>query len=66
MANATLSRASYAIGIVCALMEEKAAMEAMLDTKHGNLAPKPEDTNSYTFGRIGRHNVVIACLLGGH
>ncbi|KAH0262087.1 purine and uridine phosphorylase, partial [Aureobasidium melanogenum] len=69
MADSRLPRLppeAYAIGIICALFEEKAAVEAMLDKKHDALDQKPEDTNSYTFGRIGKHNVVIACLPGGH
>ncbi|KAH0161832.1 purine and uridine phosphorylase, partial [Aureobasidium melanogenum] len=69
MADSSLPRLppeAYAIGIICALFEEKAAVEAMLDKKHDALDQKPEDTNSYTFGRIGKHNVVIACLPGGH
>ncbi|KAG9853442.1 purine and uridine phosphorylase, partial [Aureobasidium melanogenum] len=65
MASSRLSREAYAIGIICALYEEKAAVEAMLDERHEALDQKPEDTNSYTFGKIGRHNVVIACLPGG-
>ncbi|KAH0158586.1 purine and uridine phosphorylase, partial [Aureobasidium melanogenum] len=66
MASSCLSREDYAIGIICALFEEKAAVEAMLDKKHDALDQKPEDINSYTFGAIGKHNVVIACLPGGH
>lgn len=66
MASSRLSREDYAIGIICALFEEKAAVEAMLDEEHEALDQKSEDTNSYTFGKIGKHNVVIACLPGGH
>jgi nucleoside phosphorylase len=47
-------------------MEEKAAMEVMLDEEHEPLEQKSGDHNSYTLGRIGKHNVVIACLPGGH
>ncbi|KAI4853705.1 purine and uridine phosphorylase [Aureobasidium sp. EXF-8845] len=66
MSSTTLSHASYGIGIICALMEEKAAMEVMLDEEHELLEQKSGDRNSYTLGRIGKHNVVIACLLEGH
>lgn len=66
MASSRLSREDYAVGIICALFEEKAAVEAMLDEEHEALDQKTEDTNSYTFGKIGKHNVVIACLPGGH
>jgi hypothetical protein len=47
-------------------MEEKAAMEVMLDEEHEPLEQKSGDHNSYTLGRIGKHNVVIACLPGGY
>ncbi|KAH0349174.1 purine and uridine phosphorylase, partial [Aureobasidium melanogenum] len=66
MASSDLSPETYAIGIICALFEEKAAVEAMLDEEHEALDQKSEDPNSYTFGKIGKHNVVIACLPGGH
>jgi nucleoside phosphorylase len=66
MSGTTLSHGSYGIGIICGLLEEKAAMEVMLDEEHENLEQKAGDHNSYTLGRIGKHNVVIACLPGGH
>jgi nucleoside phosphorylase len=66
MSSTTLSHGSYGIGIICALVEEKAAMEMMLDEEHGMLKQKSGDHNSYTLGRIRKHNVVIACLPGGH
>jgi nucleoside phosphorylase len=55
----------YQIGIICALALEKAAVEAMLDEEHPRLETKEHDVNDYTFGRIGVHNVVIACLPAG-
>ena len=66
MSKATLSRERYTIGVICALFEEKAAMVMMLDEKHEPLEQKSGDNNSYTLGKIGQHNVVIACLPGGH
>jgi nucleoside phosphorylase len=66
MSSTTLSHGSYGIGIICALVEEKAAVEMMLDEEHEKLGQKSRDHNSYTLGRIGKHNVVIACLPGGH
>jgi nucleoside phosphorylase len=66
MSTTTLSHGAYGIGIICALVEEKAAMEMMLDEEHEKLDQKSGDHNSYTLGRIGKHNVVIACLPGGH
>ncbi|KAK2029663.1 purine and uridine phosphorylase [Colletotrichum zoysiae] len=60
-----LSYEAYTVGWVCALPLERAAAEAMLDEKHEVLAMKPNDSNVYTFGRIGPHNIVIACLPSG-
>ncbi|UKZ82599.1 hypothetical protein TrVFT333_010392 [Trichoderma virens FT-333] len=37
----------------------------MLDRKHPNLRPSHNDGNVYTFGSIGGHNIVIACLPKG-
>jgi nucleoside phosphorylase len=55
----------YQIGIICALALEKAAVEAILDEEHPRLEKKEHDVNDYTLGRIGVHNVVIACLPAG-
>jgi nucleoside phosphorylase len=65
MIDSTHPRESYSVGIICALDVEKAAVEATLDAEHKRL-PKPVgDDNSYSFGRIGAHNVVVACLPAG-
>jgi nucleoside phosphorylase len=66
MPNKPLPREAYAIAVICALVEEKAAMEMMFDEEHETLEQRPNDPNSYAFGSIGGHNVVIACLPGGH
>ena len=55
----------YQIGIICALALEKAAVEAMLDEEHPRPQKKEHDVNNYTLGRIGVHNVAIACLPAG-
>jgi nucleoside phosphorylase len=55
----------YQIGIICALATEKAAMVAMLDETYDKLPKDKADPNDYTFGRIGEHDVVIACLPAG-
>lgn len=55
----------YAIGVICALAIEKAAVEAMLDERHPPLKTIQGDENSYTLGGIGKHNVVVACLPAG-
>ncbi|KAL4884869.1 hypothetical protein BJY04DRAFT_214751 [Aspergillus karnatakaensis] len=54
----------YSIGWICALADpELLAAAAMLDEEHPILpAASQQDTNSYLLGRIGSHNVAIACL----
>lgn len=59
------SRNAYTVGIICALAVEKAAVEAMLDEEHSRLSAAPGDDSDYTFGKIGQHHVVIACLSAG-
>lgn len=61
----TLSREDYTIGWVCALSVELAAAEEMLDEEHETPKYDAHDTNIYTCGRVGEHNVVIACLPEG-
>ncbi|PYH71859.1 ankyrin [Aspergillus vadensis CBS 113365] len=60
-----LSHDDYTIGWVCALAIEAAAAMAMLDQIHPALPIHARDSNSYTLGSIGRHNIVIACLPAG-
>jgi hypothetical protein len=48
-----LCRDDYTVGWVCALPVELAAAQEMLDEEH--------DTNLYICGRVGEHNMVIAC-----
>ncbi|KAH8730689.1 nucleoside phosphorylase domain-containing protein, partial [Phaeosphaeriaceae sp. PMI808] len=55
----------YTVGWVCALPKELIAAAAMLDETHADLPRKPNDHNAYTLGRVGRHNVVVACLPKG-
>jgi nucleoside phosphorylase len=47
------------------LATEKAAMVAMLDETNPRLKKEKGDENEYTEGRIGVHNVVVACLPAG-
>ena len=61
----THPRQSYTVGIICALDVEKAAVEATLDEEHGRVEKAVGDDNAYTFGKIGSHNVVVACLPAG-
>jgi nucleoside phosphorylase len=60
-----LRRDEYTVGWVCALPIELAAAAEMLDEEHDDLDQLTNDTNLYTLGSIGKHNVVIACLPAG-
>ncbi|KAF3389987.1 Ankyrin-3 [Talaromyces pinophilus] len=64
MAGQKYAHKDYTIGWICALPKtEFAAAAAMLDEEHPILpAADPNDANSYLLGRIGDHNVVIACM----
>ena len=55
----------YTVGWICALETELAASQGMLDEEHPDLPQAENDTNTYTLGRIGQHNVVLACLPSG-
>lgn len=65
------SRDDFNIVIICALGHEANAVSALFDhfweddlnDEHGRPDPygkAPRDTNAYTFGTIGRYNVVLA------
>ncbi len=60
-----LSHDDYTVGWICALPLEMAAAKAMLDDIHTDVPIHPIDHNTYTLGRIGVHNIVIACLPSG-
>ena len=62
MAGSRIRCEDYSVGWVCALPIELAAAQEMLDQEHKDFI---DDTNIYTLGRIGEHNVVIACLPEG-
>ncbi|KAL4897683.1 purine and uridine phosphorylase [Aspergillus ambiguus] len=56
----------YTVGWVCALSTEAVAARQFLDAEHQPLCYQDhQDNNSYTLGRIGNHNVVIAVLPKG-
>ncbi|KAI9770975.1 MAG: hypothetical protein M1840_002679 [Geoglossum simile] len=65
MATETKTHGDYTVGWICALPKEQTAATAMLDKRHGNLPKLSHDSNTYTLGSIGQHNVVIACLPKG-
>ena len=60
-----MEHGDYTVGWICALPTELAAAVAMLDERHNALLQDPHDHNNYTLGRIGVHNVAIACLPSG-
>ncbi|KOS21107.1 hypothetical protein ESCO_004076 [Escovopsis weberi] len=58
----------YRIGWIAALSIERAAATAFLDEHHDppdKFRQHPRDSNYYTWGRIGKHNIVIASLPTG-
>jgi nucleoside phosphorylase len=55
----------YTVGWICALHVELAASQEMLDEEHEDLEQDEHDTNIYSLGRVGEHNVVIVCLPAG-
>ncbi|OAA65130.1 Ankyrin repeat-containing domain protein [Akanthomyces lecanii RCEF 1005] len=60
------STEEYTIGWVCALQEEYQAACRMRDCKFGGPETSAiNDNNTYAFGRVGGHNVVIGCLPDG-
>ncbi|KAF7504339.1 hypothetical protein GJ744_002459 [Endocarpon pusillum] len=61
----TKTHADYTVGWICALWKEQTAATAMLDKRHCDLLKPHHDSNTYTLGSIGKHNVVIACLPEG-
>jgi len=62
---APLSRSDYQIGIICALPLERTAVQSILDIQHDPLPTASGDNNTYSYGCIGQHNVVVASLGAG-
>lgn len=60
-----LQHKDYTVGWICALPKEQTAAIAMLDERHARLPKPSSDSNTYTLGSIGDHNIVIACLPKG-
>jgi nucleoside phosphorylase len=63
MARRRLDAAAYTVGWICALPVELAAAQVMLDEEH--LPHNDVSSTQYTLGRIGSHNIVLACLPAG-
>jgi nucleoside phosphorylase len=60
-------RREFEIAIICALPIESDAVEALFDEfweEDYTYEKAPGDPNTYTLGRIGYHNVVLAFMLG--
>ena len=55
----------FTIGWICRLEIELAVSQEMLDEVYQDLPQDESDLNTYTLGRIGLHNVVLACLPSG-
>lgn len=58
----------YTIGWITALNHELLAATCMFDDEHelpDDFAKHPSDTNLYSLGRIGQHNVVITSIAAG-
>jgi nucleoside phosphorylase len=58
----------YTVGWIAALPIERAAATLMLDERHStpsDFVQHPSDMNSYTWGKIGEHHIVIASLPAG-
>ncbi|KAL4909572.1 hypothetical protein BDW74DRAFT_174775 [Aspergillus multicolor] len=64
-AKIRLSHDDYTVGWICALPIEMAAAQSLLDEVHECLPVARNDLNNYTLGRVGDHNIVIACLPSG-
>ena len=60
-------RSAFEVAIICALRTESDAVEALFDEfweEDEQYGKAPGDLNSYTLGRIGQHNVVLAYMPG--
>jgi nucleoside phosphorylase len=66
MPQSLLEHNAFGVGWICALATEFVAVCELLDEEYtvDNLDYK-DDANTYAFGRIGQHNIVISCLPKG-
>ncbi|KAL6879187.1 hypothetical protein J3F83DRAFT_768457 [Trichoderma novae-zelandiae] len=63
--SSNMTNDAFTVGWICALEIELAASMAMLDGQFPRLSQIQGDPNTYTLGRMGEHNVVMACLPAG-
>ncbi|KAI0876222.1 nucleoside phosphorylase domain-containing protein [Hypoxylon argillaceum] len=52
----------YTIGWICVRVIQQTVAIMMLDESHADVDKHHNDPNTYNLGRMGQHNVVIACL----
>ena len=58
-----LKRHDYTVAWLCALaLSEQVAAINMLDEQHESLLQPADDKNTYIYGSIKDHNIIIACL----
>jgi hypothetical protein len=59
----TIILATVTVGWICAVETELIAAALFLDKEHKDPECLPvNDNNAYVFGRIGKHNIIIAAL----
>jgi hypothetical protein len=67
--NSAKSAEAYTVAWIAALWHERAAGKAMFDEEYTDSPPgfskNPADPNAYSWGRIGKHNVVLSSLPEG-
>ena len=65
MTRRRLQAKDYTVGWICALPIELAAAQEMLDEEDECPSQYSPDSDLYTLGRIGNHNIILACLPAG-
>ena len=61
-----LTAQAYTVAWLCALPpSELVAATAMLDEEHDSLSLPTHDENTYSYGSINGHNVILACMPPG-
>ena len=65
MARRRLQARDYTVGWICALPIELAAAQEMLDEEDEYPSRCSPESDLYTLGRIGHHDVVLVCLPAG-
>lgn len=60
---AAAAAAAYTVGWICVLPVERSAARVILDKEH--LLHDGVGSTQYTLGRIGSHNIALACLPAG-